>query len=107
MAKKESKRIIYKKIKEYAKVIQESGLDVGRLYLFGSYATEKFSNDSDIDLAVFLNKDDFDGFDENVQLMHLRRKVDLRIEPHSFPMSDLKDSDPFINEIVTTGKRII
>lgn len=107
MAKKENKRIIYKKIKEYIKIIQEDGLDIGRLYLFGSCATGKFNDDSDIDLAIFLNKDDFDGFDENVRLMHLRRKVDLRIEPHSFPMSDLKESDPFINQIVATGKRII
>lgn len=107
MANKENKRIIYRKIKEYIKILQENGIDVWRLYLFGSYATNKFTVESDIDLAVFLKKDDIDGFSEDVKLMHLRRKVDLRIEPHSFARSDYDEPDPFIQKIITSGKRII
>jgi predicted nucleotidyltransferase len=107
MVEKESKKLILKKIKKYIKIIQENGIDIGRLYLFGSYATGKINEYSDIDLAIFLNKEKLDGFEEDVKLMHLRRKVDLRIEPHSFTMSDLKDSNPFIKEIITVGERII
>lgn len=107
MANKEDKRIIYRKIKEYIKILQENGIDVWRLYLFGSYATNKFTAESDIALAIFLKKDDIDGFSEDVKLMHLRRKVDLRIEPHSFARSDYNAPDPFIRKIITTGKRII
>lgn len=107
MANKESKRIIYRRIKRYIKILQENGIEVWRLYLFGSYATNRFKADSDIDLAIFLKKDDIDGFSEDVKLMHLRRKVDLSIEPHSFAMSDLDDPDPFIEEILSSGERII
>ena len=107
MAQKESKTIIYKKIKEYIKMLRKNGIDVWRLYLFGSYADDSYTPDSDIDLAVFLNTDSFDGFIEDVKLMHLRRKVDLRIEPHSFARSDFDETNPFIKEIITTGKRII
>ena len=107
MANKENKRIIYRKIKEYIKILQENGIEVWRLYLFGSYAKNKFNTESDIDLAVFLKKDDIDSFSEDVKLMHLRRKVDLRIEPHSFARSDYDEPDPFIKNILTSGKRII
>ena len=107
MAQKESKRIIYNKIKEYIKILEENGIEVWRLYLFGSYAKDRFTPESDIDLAIFLDTDNVDGFLEDVKLMHLRRKVDLRIEPHSFARSDFDETNPFIKEIITTGKRII
>ncbi len=107
MAQKESKRIIYNKIKEYIKILQENGIWVWRLYLFGSYAKDRFTPESDIDLAIFLDTDDIDGFLEDVKLMHLRRKVDLRIEPHSFARSDFDEANPFVKEILATGKRII
>jgi len=107
MAYKKNNRIIHKKIKEYIKILQENGLDIWRLYLFGSYATGKFSGESDIDLSIFLNKNDIDGFEEDVQLMRLRRQVDIRIEPHSFAKTDFDKTNPFIREIVSTGKRLI
>lgn len=107
MAHKKNKTIIYKKIEEYIELLQENGFNIWRLYLFGSYATRQFNRESDIDLAIFLDKADIDGFEEDVQLMHLRRKVDLRIEPHSFARTDFDKTNPFIREIVTTGKRII
>jgi predicted nucleotidyltransferase len=107
MARKEDKKIIYRKIKDYIKILKENGIDVWRLYLFGAYAKNRFTAESDIDLAVFLNKDDIDSFIEDLKLMRLRRQIDLRIEPHSFALSDFKEPDPFIKEIITTGKRII
>lgn len=107
MAYKRNKKVIYQKIKEYIKILQENNIKIWRLYLFGSYAMNRFTSESDIDLAIFLNKDDIDGFNEDAQLMHLRRKVDLRIEPHSFAKSDFDKSNPFIREIITHGRRII
>jgi predicted nucleotidyltransferase len=107
VAYKENKRVIDKKIEEYIKLLQKNGFNIWRLYLFGSYATRRFDSESDIDLAIFLDKDEIDGFEEDVRLMHLRRKVDLRIEPHSFARTDFDKTNPFVKEIVTTGKRII
>jgi len=39
--------------------------------------------------------------------MKLRRKVDLRIEPHSFARVDFHEPDPFIKEIIVKGKRVV
>lgn len=107
MARKETKRIVLKKIQEYAAVLRENGINVWRVYLFGSYASGAAAGQSDIDLAVFLNKADIDSFREDLKLMRLRRSVDLRIEPHAFARTDFKQKDPFIKEIVTKGTRII
>ncbi len=107
MARKENKRVVLKKIQEYADILRENGINVWRLYLFGSYASGVASGHSDIDLAIFLNKADIDSFREDLKLMRLRRKVDLRIEPHAFARSDFKQPDPFIKEIVNKGTRII
>ena len=58
-------------------------------------------------LQSFLNKDDIDGFLEDAQLMKLTRKIDLKIEPHSFAKLDFDKTDPFVREIITNGKRIL
>jgi len=107
MAHKENKKVIERKIKKYIQILQDSGIAIWRLYLFGSYATNRFNAESDINLAVFLDKDKIDSLDQDVRLMRLRRKVDLRIEPHSFALSDFKSPDPFVKEILTSGKRIV
>jgi len=54
-----------------------------------------------------LEKEDLDGFEEDAQLMKLRRKVDIRIEPHSFAKSDFDETNPYIREIIESGERII
>jgi predicted nucleotidyltransferase len=99
VAYKRSKKVIYQKIKDYIRTLQENGIEVWQVYLFGSYAKNRFTAESDIDLAIFLNKDNADTFSEDLKLMRLRRKVDLRIEPHSFSISDFNDPDPFVQEV--------
>jgi uncharacterized protein len=101
------KDLIYEKINRYVLSLRDNNVSVWRLYLFGSVANGTHGDDSDIDLAIFLDKDDIDGFDEDIQLMKLRRSIDLRIEPHSFARSDFDPADPFIREIVETGIRIV
>jgi len=107
MASQKYKKIIYQKIKDYIKVLRGNGFDIWRVYLYGSYATGRFTSNSDIDLAIFLNNDDIDGFKEDAHLMKLTRKVDLRIEPHSFARVDFDETDPFVREIITKGKRVV
>ena len=58
-------------------------------------------------MAVFLEREDLDGFEEDAQLMKLRRKVDIRIEPHPFAKSDFDETNPYIKEIIESGERII
>jgi predicted nucleotidyltransferase len=107
MAAGTSKKLIYEIINRYVERLKEYKVDIWRLYLYGSYARDSYHVDSDIDLAVFLDKDDIDGFDEDLMLMKLRWDIDLRIEPHSFARSDFDESDPLIREIMETGERIV
>jgi uncharacterized protein len=94
-------------IRQYIQILRENRFDVWRLYLFGSHAKGTAREDSDIDLAIFLDRDEIDKIDEDVQLLRLASDIDFRIEPHSFSRKDFGNADPFIREIITTGKRIL
>jgi len=107
MASKKDKKLIYQKINEYLQTLERSKVPVWRLYLYGSYAKGTYHADSDIDLAVFWDREDIDGFDEDVLLRKLSCDVDLRIEPHSFARTDFVEMDPYIKEIIETGERIL
>ncbi len=104
---RKDKQLVYKKIHDYIQRLKENNIPVWRLYLYGSYAKNTYHKDSDIDLAVFWDKEDIDGFDEDVKLMKLRWDIDLRIEPHSLARTDFDETNPFIKEIIETGERII
>jgi predicted nucleotidyltransferase len=101
------KQIVIQKVEEYIERLRENHIDIWRLYLYGSYAKDTYRRDSDIDLAIFLNKEDIDGFDECRLLMNLRWDVDLSIEPHCFAKSDFDENNPYIKEIIQTGMRFI
>ncbi len=107
MANREDKKVIYQKIQDYIRLLEKKRIKVWRLYLYGSYARGHFNEESDIDLAIVLEKEDLDGFEEDAQLMKLRRKIDMRIEPHSFARSDFDETNPYIKGIIESGERII
>ena len=66
--------------------------------MFGSYAKNRFSDDSDIDIALVL-----EGYRDTIKelsnLMRIRREFDLRIEPHPLTQKDFEDDNPFNREI--------
>jgi len=77
-------------------------MGVIKAYLFGSHARGKAGEDSDIDIALVIeNMGDF--FEAQMQLMRLRRKVDLRIEPHPIEAGDFTGVNPFAEEIKKHG----
>src|SRR3989338_6885400 len=71
---------------------------VKEAFLFGSYAKNRFTDDSDIDIAIVL-----EGYRDTIKelsnLMRIRRKFDLRIEPHPITQKDFEDDNPFNREI--------
>ena len=75
---------------------------VVRALLFGSFVKGTFNEDSDIDVAVVLNNIP-DTMDAQIDLMKLRRNVDLRIEPHPFQTNDFELNNPLVNEIIKYG----
>ena len=107
MALKRNKKVILQTVRQYIDHLQKNNIPIWRIYLYGSVAKGTYHDNSDIDLAVFWDKEDIDGFNEDVQLMKLTKKIDLHIEPHSFARSDFDDTNPYIKEIITTGERMI
>ena len=91
-------------IAKYLDLIKEKFTDIEKVYLFGSYAKGKSTEDSDIDVAlIFTNLDDSKRFDIQVQLMMLAAQIDSRIEPHPISHDDFVSGNPFVIEIKKTG----
>lgn len=79
--------------------------DIQKVFLFGSFAKGTNHDDSDIDLAIVLNHIT-DLIDTQIELMKLRRSIDLRIEPHPFDLNDFNRTNPVVNEILKYGINI-
>ncbi|MCG6537983.1 MAG: nucleotidyltransferase domain-containing protein [Syntrophales bacterium LBB04] len=107
MAVTTDKQLIYQKINQYINRLKDNQVGIWRLYLYGSYAKGTQHPESDIDLAVFLDKEDIDGIKDDLELMQLRWDIDFNIEPHAFARSDFDETNPYIKEIITNGERII
>ena len=104
MAIATDKQVIYEKIRQYTDVPSKKIMSKYGGCIFSALTAKgTFDSDSDIDLAVFLDRDDIEGFKEQVELMRLRWDIDLSIEPHAFARTDFDETDPFINEIIRTG----
>jgi predicted nucleotidyltransferase len=93
----------YRLGEEYiAFLINEKKYDIKKAYLFGSYANETQRNESDIDIAVVM-ADINDIIDLQIQLMFLRRRFSVDIEPHPIKEEDFTISNPLAFEIMQTG----
>ncbi len=75
---------------------------VKKSMLFGSFAKGNFNDDSDIDIAIVLTNPT-DIIDAQIDMMKLRRSIDLRIEPHPFLLNDFSNLNPVANEIMKYG----
>jgi predicted nucleotidyltransferase len=90
--------------KQYVHLIPVE-MELKKAFLFGSWAQGTEHTDSDIDIAIVVGKMD-DFFSIQMQLMRLRRSIDLRIEPHPIWEGDFNIQNPFAWEIQKTGIEI-
>ena len=90
-------------VKRYAELVKQN-YSVNQIYLFGSYAKGNAREESDIDVAVILNKIGDDYLELSTKLFQLRRKIDLRIEPVLLELNN--DISGFLNEIQKNGLQI-
>lgn len=92
-------------VKKFVAHLKSQQFVVQKAFIFGSYASGKFNENSDIDLAIVLNEVP-NSFMMQVQLMKLSRKFDSRIEPHPFELTDFNPTNPFANEILQKGIQV-
>jgi uncharacterized protein len=86
------------------KSVLERYIDFDKLYLYGSFAKGTNNNDSDIDVAIVVDKLDKDYFEITPLIWKLRRDIDLRIEPVILEKD--KDHSGFLQEITDHGIEI-
>lgn len=89
---------------QYAQKIKEN-YECSQIFIFGSYASGKAHEYSDIDIAVVL-KDYNNIMDIQLELMRLTRTIDTRLEPHPFREKEFNQSDPVASEVLKYGHRI-
>jgi predicted nucleotidyltransferase len=99
---------IKQSLAEYVHTLSQE-IHIRSAIVFGSYATGKWTPDSDIDLAIF--SDDFTAMDrvEAITFLLNRTSPDhLDIQPLAFDGQDLQHAadNPFLQEILTTGIQI-
>lgn len=87
----------------YSDLVREH-LPVKQIFLYGSFAKRTADLDSDIDIAVIVEKIEGDYLEEQFKLYKLRRTIDLRIEP--VLLEDGRDDSGFLQEIMATGQII-
>ena len=85
-----------------------NAIPIDRVFLYGSYAKGTATEQSDIDLCFFSH--DFENqsaIDTMTQLFRLARKYEaIDIEPRGFPVSELNNGNPFVKEILRTGREL-
>jgi predicted nucleotidyltransferase len=106
MAQKADRKI-EKSVKSYIEKLEGIGIHVQQAILFGSYASGKNDEWSDIDLAIV--SDDFAGnrFEDRNKIRKITLQVNSDISPMPFRPEDFNDSDYFVKEILEKGIRII
>jgi predicted nucleotidyltransferase len=68
-------------IKKFVKRLQQEGISVDRVFLYGSYAAGKGRRDSDIDVAIVSRDFGKDRVEEGMALHRIAGRVDTRLEP--------------------------
>jgi len=95
-------------VRDYAHEIQSRGVNLRTVILYGSYAKGTQHQWSDIDVALVA--DEFIGFypEDKKMFPYIGIKDPyILIEAKTYPTDYFNDGDPFIDEIVRTGIKII
>ncbi|MDR1087767.1 MAG: nucleotidyltransferase domain-containing protein [Coriobacteriales bacterium] len=83
-------------------------MPVDKVVLFGSYANGSATMQSDVDICFFLDnfggKRRIDILKELLGLTHGYREA--YFEPAVFPTSEIQRGNPFVEEILRTGREI-
>jgi predicted nucleotidyltransferase len=94
-------------LEDYVRELQKH-IHIDKAILYGSYAKGNYNEYSDVDIAIFSESFKDKRFVEITSfLFGLARKYkDICIEPVGFSVSDLQDNNPFVKEIINTGREI-
>ena len=97
---------VIKQVKDFISMINAAGITLKKVILFGSYAKNKQTKYSDIDVALVA--DEFSGVSpEDVKLFMGAMRKYYMVQPQTYNTKDFTpDKDPFVEEILRTGIEI-
>jgi hypothetical protein len=98
---------ILKIIKRYVGELEKNGIKISEVFIFGSRVKRTTKEESDIDIALISDAFTGDRFEDRRRIVPLRRRIDSRIEPIPFRPEDFNDGGMLVEEIKSTGKRIL
>lgn len=91
--------------KEYLIKVRKSDIDFSEAWLFGSFARGSNHENSDIDIAIVLSKNN-KSFDTEVKLMTIRTGEETLIEPHAFNKDEFDLNCPIVYQIKNRGLKL-
>lgn len=91
--------------REYLVKVKKNKIEFSEAWLFGSFARGSNHENSDIDIAIVLSKND-KSFDTEVKLMTLRTGEETLIEPHAFNKDEFELSIPIVYQIINNGLKL-
>lgn len=110
MAQKTNNKInadVQEKVLQFGRSLKRSGIPINKLVIFGSYAKNKATKESDIDVCVVSPNFGKDQIDEMQYLFKARRNIDGRIEPYPVSIDEYRELEsPLIWEIKKYGFEI-
>ncbi len=107
MAQRTTLTTIENSLKKYAQLLQEAGVNIEQLLIYGSFAKGTPKEHSDIDVCVVSPAFGKDATQEMVRLNTLAHRIDPRIEVVPYSPRDLAvEEDPLAHEITKYGKEI-
>ena len=100
-----TRRALDDKINGFLSELESNNFRVAKAILFGSYATGKVNENSDIDLAVWLSDFPERHWTEIPAIPHIVAKYSP-ISPRFYHVNETGKDDPFIGVIEKTGRVI-
>jgi len=95
-------------VRQYIADVKKA-MPIDKVYLYGSYAKGTQRENSDVDICFFSKAfESRRDLDVLTDLFYLKIKYDkdIAIEPCAFPVSELYNDNPFVKEILRTGREI-
>jgi predicted nucleotidyltransferase len=95
-------------LKKYISILKQEGINIDKAFLYGSYAKETETKESDIDLLIVSKQ--FDKNDDYLigKIWALTKKINSKIEPYIIGLDRFKtdDTSPLIQLVKKEGLEI-
>ena len=91
----------------YILMLNKAGLEVRKAFLYGSYARNEATEESDIDVMIISENFDDHNVEAKAKAWQLTSKVDRRIEPFAISLKKyIANDSALLNEVRKEGIEI-